>query len=228
MYNAAMTMRVYGQYCGLARALEIVGERWAFLIVRDLLVGSKRFTDLRLGLPGIPTNVLTARLKELERGGVIRRRLLPRPAGSIIYELTPYGMELEEVVVHLGRWGAKSLGDPRCEETVTVDSMVMAMRSTFRPEAARGTHASYEFRFGDIVIHVRIDDAEVDVGAGPTPGGADLIVETGPAIKGLMTGEITPAEAISSGIVRLTGDPALLTRFAEIFRIDPMPQAASG
>ena len=223
-----MTMRVYGQYCGLARALEIVGERWAFLIVRDLLVGSKRFTDLRLGLPGIPTNVLTARLKELERGGVIRRRLLPRPAGSIIYELTPYGMELEEVVVHLGRWGAKSLGDQRCEETVTVDSMVMAMRSTFRPEAARGTHASYEFRFGDIVIHVRIDDAKVDVGVGPAPGGADLIVETGPAIKGLMTGEITPAEAISSGIVRLTGDPALLTRFVEIFRIDPMPQAASG
>ena len=69
VYNAAMTTRVYGQYCGLARALEIVGERWAFLIVRDLLVGSKRFTDLRLGLPGIPTNVLTARLKELERGG---------------------------------------------------------------------------------------------------------------------------------------------------------------
>jgi DNA-binding HxlR family transcriptional regulator len=132
-----MTTRVYGQYCGFARALEVVGERWAFLIVRDLLVGPKRFTDLHRGLSGIPTNVLTARLKELERGGVVRRRLLPRPAASIIYELTPYGLELEDVVCRLGRWGAKSLGTQRCEEIVTADSLVMAMRSTFRPEAAK-------------------------------------------------------------------------------------------
>src|SRR5260370_26666517 len=131
-----MTMRTYGQYCGFARALEIVGERWALLIVRDLLVGPKRFTDLHRGLAGIPTNGLTARLKELEHGGVIQRRLLPRPTGSIIYELTDYGKELEDVVVRLGRWGAKSLGEPRREEIITADSLVMAMRSTFRPDAA--------------------------------------------------------------------------------------------
>jgi DNA-binding HxlR family transcriptional regulator/putative sterol carrier protein len=219
-----MTTRVYGQYCGFARALEVVGERWALLIVRDLLVAPKRFTDLHRGLSGIPTNVLTARLKELEQGGVIRRRLLPRPAGSIIYELTPYGTELEDVVVRLGRWGAKSLGDPRCEEIITADSLVMAMRSTFRPEAARGTHVGYELRFGPIAIHVRIDGAKIKVAEGPLPG-ADLIVETGPAIKALMTGETTPAEAIKSGSVHLTGDPALLTRFVEMFHIDPMPQA---
>src|ERR1022692_1526107 len=139
MYNMPMTTRVYGQYCGFARALEVVGERWAFLIVRDLLVSPKRFTDLHRGLSGIPTNVLTARLKELEQGGVVRRRLLPRPAASIIYELTPYGKELEDVVVTLSRWGAKTLGEPRCEEIVTADSLVMAMRSTFRPESARKT-----------------------------------------------------------------------------------------
>lgn len=221
-----MTKRVYGQYCGFARALEVVGERWALLIVRDLLVSPKRFTDLHRGLSGIPTNVLTARLKELEQGGVIRRRLLPRPAGSIIYELTPYGEQLEDVVVRLGQWGAKSLGDPRCEEIVTADSLVMAMRSTFRPEAARKTHATFELRFGDIIIHVRVDGAKVEVAQGALPG-ADLIVETGPAIKALMTGETTPAEAIASGAIHLTGDAALLTRFVEMFHIDEMPQAAS-
>jgi DNA-binding HxlR family transcriptional regulator/putative sterol carrier protein len=194
--------------------------------VRDLLVGPKRFTDLHRGLAGIPTNVLTARLKELEQGGVVRRRLLPRPAGSIIYELTEYGAELEDVVVHLGRWGAKSLGDPRYEEIITVDSLIMAMRSTFRPEAARKVRAGYEFRFGEIIINLRIDGAKLVVAEGSLPG-ADLVVEAGPAIKSLMTGELTPAEAIANGSVKLTGDPALLTRFVEMFRIDPMPKAVS-
>src|ERR671931_2934804 len=94
--------RAYGQYCGLARAVEVVGERWALLIVRDLLVGPKRFTDLRRGLPRIPTNVLAERLRELEDAGVVRRRVLPRPAGSVVYELTDYGSELEDVVMRLG------------------------------------------------------------------------------------------------------------------------------
>src|SRR5260370_10158253 len=102
-----MTMRVYGQYCGFARALEVVGERWALLIVRDLLVGPKRFTDLHRGLAGIPTNILTARLGELEDAGVIRRRALPRPERAIVYELNEYGAELEHVVGPLGLWGAK-------------------------------------------------------------------------------------------------------------------------
>jgi DNA-binding HxlR family transcriptional regulator len=221
-----MSLRAYGQYCGFARALEVVGERWAMLIVRDLLVSPKRFTDLHRGLPGIPTNVLTARLKELEQAGVIRRRVLPRPAGSIIYELTAYGMELDDVVIHLGRWGAKALGEPRREEIVTADSLVMAMRTTFRSKAARGTRVSYELRLGEIIIHVRIDGAKLEVAEGPLPG-ADLIIEAGPGIKALMAGEMPPAEAIANGSVRLTGDPSLLTRFAEIFRIEPMPQAVS-
>ncbi len=221
-----MSTRVYGQYCGFSRALEVVGERWALLIVRDLLVGPKRFTDLHRGLAGVPTNVLTARLKELEQGGVVRRRLLPRPSGSIIYELTPYGLELEDAVVHLGRWGAKAMGVPRCDEIITANSLIMAMRSTFRPEAARKTHATYEFRFGDIVINLRIDGKRLDVAKGPLPG-ADLIVETGPAIKAIMSGEMTADEAIGNGSVHLTGDPQLLSRFAEMFRIDPMPNVAS-
>ncbi len=220
-----MRERAYGQYCGLARALEIIGERWAVLIVRDLLVGPKRFTDLLHGLPRIPTNVLAARLKELEAGGVVRRRLLPRPAGSVIYELTEYGAELEDAIVMLGRWGAKLLDEPRSDEIITKDSMVMALRSTFDAKAARTLRANYELHFGDIVIHARIDKGKLKVAAGPFPK-ADLIIEAGPAIKELMAGTITPSQAIKKGIVRLTGDPGLLTRFAEIFRIEPMPADA--
>ena len=94
-----MSKRAYGQYCGVSRALEMVGERWTLLIVRDLLVSPKRYTDLRAGLPRIPTNILSDRLKELERCGVVRRRILPRPEGSIVYELTEYVSELEQVVI---------------------------------------------------------------------------------------------------------------------------------
>lgn len=224
-----MKTRAYGQFCGLARALEVVGERWAVLIVRDLLVGPRRFTDLHRGLPKIPTNVLTARLKELEAAGVVRRRVLPRPSGSVIYELTEYGAELEDVLIRLGRWGAKLLDEPRSEEIITVDSMVMAMRSTFHPEAARGLHVGFELHFGPIVIHARVDNGKVQAAAGPLAA-PDLVIEAGPAIKELMTGAIGPTEAIKNGIVRLKGNAKLLTRFAEIFRIEPMPEnvAASG
>lgn len=220
-----MRARAYGQFCGLARALEIVGERWAVLIVRDLLVGPKRFTDLHRGLPRIPTNVLAARLRELEGAGVVRRRVLPRPAGSVIYELTEYGAELEDVVVRLGRWGAKLLNEPRPDEIITEDSLVMALRSTFHPEAARGLHARYELHFGDIVIHARIDKGKLQAAAGPLPK-PDLIIEAGPAIKELMAGAISPSEAIENGSVHLTGDADLLTSFAQIFRIEPMPASA--
>src|SRR5437870_11553156 len=142
--------RTYGQFCGLARALELVGERWALLIVRDLLVGPHRFTDLRQGLPRIPTNVLSDRLKELEHAGVVRRRALPRPAASVVYELTAYGSELDEVVLRLGLWGAQSLGEPRPGEIMTADAMVMAFRSSFVPEAAGDLQMSYVLHLGDI------------------------------------------------------------------------------
>jgi DNA-binding HxlR family transcriptional regulator len=210
--------RAYGQYCGLARAAELVGERWALLIVRDLLVGPKRFTDLRRGLPRIPTNILTDRLKELEDSGVVRRRVLPRPAGSIVYELTEYGADLGEAIKHLGRWGARSLGEPRPDEIVTLDSLIMALRTTFRPELAGGVCASYELRLGPVVLHARVEDGQVAVDDGPLPE-ADLVIETGPALKALLAREITPREAVETGLVQLRGDPKLLEAFVNVFRI---------
>jgi DNA-binding HxlR family transcriptional regulator/putative sterol carrier protein len=223
----SVVARSYGQFCGLARALELVGERWALLIVRDLLVGPRRFTDLRQGLPRIPTNVLAERLKELEQAGVVRRRVLPRPAASIVYELTEYGSQLDDVVRRLGLWGAQSLGQPRPGEIMTADSMVIAMRSAFVPEAAGGPRITYLLRLGEIVLHLRIEHRALAVAEGEVAE-ADLVIEAGPAIKDLMSGELRPAEAIERGAVRVSGDAALLDRFVELFHIPtrPVSQAA--
>lgn len=208
----------YGQYCGLARALEVVGERWALLVLRDLLVGPRRFSELQRGLPRIPTNVLTTRLKELEEAGVVRRRILPRPSGAVVYELTELGAQLEDGVLSLARWGAQLLGEPRPDEIVTTDSLIMAMRATFDPAAVRGLDASYELRVGDVVIHIRIHGSKLAVGAGPLPG-ADLVIDAGPALKALMSGEMTPAQAKARGSVHLEGQTRLFPRFVEAFRI---------
>ena len=213
-----MPGRSYGQYCGFSRALEIVGERWALLIVRDLLVGPKRFSDLQRGLPGIPSNILTTRLKELEDDGIIQRRLLPRPSGAIVYELTEQGRELEGPVISLGRWGAKRLGEPRTDETVTEDSIASALLATFRPEAAGRSNVSYELRLGQITVNAQVRNRQLRVGRGPLED-ADLIIEAGPAIRALMAREITADEALRKKIVKVRGDKKLLTRFAELFRI---------
>ncbi|WAS89898.1 winged helix-turn-helix transcriptional regulator [Nannocystis punicea] len=221
-----MATRSYGSYCGVARALEIVGERWALLIVRDLLVGPRRFTDLQRGLPRIPTNVLSTRLKELEHADVVRRRLLPRPGGAIVYELTDRGRALEPAVLALGRWGAPLLGEPAADEIVTADSLVMAIRTTFHPELARGLHLGFELRVGGLVVHARIDDGALATAAGPLAG-ADLVLETDLALRALMAGELAPADAVAGGAIRIQGEPALLTTFAALFRIEHVPAGAT-
>lgn len=211
-----MGRRTYGQYCGLGRALEIVGERWALLIVRDLIIGPKRFTDLRQGLPRIPTNVLSTRLRELEDAGVIHRRVLPRPANAVVYELTDYGRELDDILLRLGRWGTLTLGEPEPDDIVTVDSLIMAVRSTFRPDIARGPDVSYELHADDVIINIRIVDGELTVEPGELPG-ADLVIRTSPAAQKLLTRDVSTDAALADGSLWITGDPALLTRFVEIF-----------
>ena len=124
-----MAAREYGQYCGVTQALELIGERWTLLIVRDLLVGPRRYGELAAGLPRIPTNILAARLKELQAAGIIRRG--PR-SRIIVYELTPYGRELEPIVLGLGAWGFKAMGDPRDEQIITPDAMTIALRTAFQ------------------------------------------------------------------------------------------------
>lgn len=188
------------------------------LILRDLFVEPKRFSDLQRGLPGIPSNILTARLKELEENGLVRRRAQPRPGGGVSYELTETGRELEPAVIELGRWGAKRLGELRPDEVVTEDSMVMALRTTFRREAAGKAKARFELRLGEIVIHAIIRNGAVTVGKGAIDD-PDLVIEAGPGIRALMAQEISPDEALKTKTVRIKGDRALFPLFARVFRI---------
>lgn len=217
-----MTTRDYGQYCGLARALDVVGERWALLVVRDLFSGPHRFGELQTGLPRIPSNVLTTRLRELEGAGVVERVLLPPPGRGTAYALTTDGRALEPVLVGLGRWGATRLGEPREGEVVTPESFAMALRTTFRPESvAPDERTTYEVHLGDVLVTALVDGPSVDVrvGPAPTPPGPDVTLITGPDVKTLLAGEISPADAVERGVVRVEGDARLLDRFAATFRI---------
>src|SRR5215213_3215676 len=155
------TMRTYGDGCGIAHALDLVGERWALLVVRELLLGPKRFTDLRNGLPNASPNVLAQRLRELEQAAVIRRRKLPPPASSWIYELTDWGHELKPIALALGTWAIRSESFPR-DAPVGTDSVILALGTFFDPDAADGLSARYEIRLGENVFHADIADRRID------------------------------------------------------------------
>jgi DNA-binding HxlR family transcriptional regulator len=211
-----MAAREYGQYCGIATALELVGERWALLIVRDLLVGPRRYGELAAGLPRIPSNILAARLKELQVAGVIRR--VPH-SRVVVYDLTPYGRELEPVVLALGAWGFKAMGDPREEQVITPDSMTMSLRTAFRPQVA-GTlpPTAYAAHVGLAELLIRVDGSTLDVTRGDGP--VDLAFAAGPGIRRVISGELAPDRAIVTGVVRvLRGPGELLDRFASTFHL---------
>lgn len=211
-----MAARDYGQYGGVTRGLELVGERWALLIVRDLLVGPRRYGELAAGLARIPSNILAARLKELQAAGVIRR--VPH-SRVIVYELTPYGRELEPVVLALGAWGFKALGEPREEQVITPDSMIIDLRTAFRPLVAdKLPPTAYAARLGGAELLIRVDGSNVDMERGDGP--ADLAFSAGPGIRRLISGELAADRAIESGVVEvLRGRGELLDRFASTFHL---------
>jgi DNA-binding HxlR family transcriptional regulator len=151
-----------GDGCAIARGLDVVGERWALLVVRELLLGPKRYTDLRRGLPNASPNVLSQRLDELERAAVVRRRKLPPPAGSRVYELTDWGLELEETVMSLGRWAARSPTPPG-DAPIGVDSMILALRARFDSGAAHGLRAGYELRLGEDRFRIEVVGEAIEV-----------------------------------------------------------------
>lgn len=211
-----MAARDYGQYGGLARAVELVGERWALLILRDLLVGPRRYGELAAGLPRIPSNILAARLKELQAAGVIRRA--PR-ARMVIYELTPYGRELEPVVLALGAWGLASLRDPRDEQVITPDSLTMDLRSAFQQQVAIVLPpTAYGAQLGAEELLIRVDGPTLGVSRGTGP--ADLRFAAGAGIHRLIAGALDARQAIETGAVEvLSGRLELLERFARTFRL---------
>ncbi len=214
------TTRSYGDACRFASALDVVGERWALLVVRELLLGPKRFTDIRAGLPGASPNILSERLRELESGGVIRRRKLAPPAGSWVYELTEWGAELEPVITRLGSWGARSPLPPSGTR-IGADSIVLALRSLFDPERAGGLTAVYELRVEGTRFRVTVGGGEIEL----VRGGAeapDLTIEGDPAdLAALITGQVALDSALDSGAIRIEGGRREAGRFLRLF---PMPE----
>ncbi|MFJ1596510.1 winged helix-turn-helix transcriptional regulator [Streptomyces sp. NPDC088261] len=213
-----MKRRDYGQYCGLARALELVGERWALLVVRDLAAQPQRYTDLLNGLPGIPTNVLSTRLKELEQAGLVERRIAPAPQRGVLYALTPVGRDLEPAILTLGLWGATQLEEPQPGDVVTPGSVILSLRAVFDPEAAAGVNASWEIRSPAMVLHAAVTDGKLESGVGPLPGKPDLAITFEPdglaSYRALM-------QAATCGLVELDGPRTLLETFIRVF---PLPK----
>jgi DNA-binding HxlR family transcriptional regulator len=224
--NTNRSRRTYRQHCPVARSLDVIGERWTLLIVRDLLVGPKRYKDLLAGLPGIGTNLLATRLHELEEQGIVQRRVLPPPAGSTVYELTAAGQALEPVVMAVGRWGAGYLASPRESDILLPTAYFVGLRNMFHPEVAAGRKETYELRIGAQVFEVRVEDGRCVTREGPSPA-PDVIMRLDiTTLNALMRQRLAPADALASGRVVITGDPNALERFVGIFRLIPMAESA--
>jgi DNA-binding HxlR family transcriptional regulator len=214
--------RSYDDPCGVARALDIVGERWALLVVRELLLGPKRFGALSGGLPGMSQNVLSQRLRELTGAGIVRRRTFGPPASSHGYELTERGRELEPVLLALARWGSHVPASPAGE--LSIDALMLALQTTFAPRAAGTLRASLELRIGDDCFRAEIGSGRFAVWRG-SGGHADAILTTGAAtLRALVFGDRTVADAVGDGDLRIDGDRRVATRF---FRCFPRPAPVS-
>jgi DNA-binding HxlR family transcriptional regulator len=202
--------RSYGQYCTVARALDVVGERWTLLLVRELSTGPKRFKDLLEGLPGIGTNLLANRLKTLEGEGIVRRATLPAPAGSNVYELTDLGGSLEPVIVALSRWGARLLDAPREEEDLRAGWAAVAMQSALGRGTADRSPGTYEFRIDGEAFHVRIRDSEeeerVEVKQGPASDPDLVVIGAAETFLAVVSGRRSPEEAVQSGALWVEGE----------------------
>ncbi|WP_166973948.1 winged helix-turn-helix transcriptional regulator [Brevibacterium atlanticum] len=203
-------MKSYGQYCGLARAAELLGERWSLIILRDLLVGAKRFNELRRGIPGIPSNLLTTRLRELESSEIVERSLEGR---HVVYRLSDYGCDLGPVLIELGRWGSRRLGAPREGEAPTHSSLAAALM-TSRTEAAVEPF-TVEVTAGPAVAHAAVSGTGVDVAEGTDPH-AQLFLG-GAGLRDLLA-EGDAESALAAGTVTVAGDVRLLAEFVRAFR----------
>ncbi len=201
------TTRTYGDACALARALDVIGERWALLIVRELLFGPQRFSDVRRALPNASSNLIADRLGELEGRGVIRRRKLPPPAGSSVYELTDWGRRLEPIVLALGQWGASVPLPP--EATLSATSVMLFLRGVIRPKPETSSTV-YGLQLDDRMWTVRTVDGEFDVQYGE-PAGADVVLRTDPKmLNALLNEPHTLDAALSEATVVVEGNVSAL------------------
>jgi len=205
--------RKYDDPCGIARGLNAVGERWALLLVRELVFGPKRFTDLHHGLPTASQNVLSQRLRELEESGVVRRRRLGPPTATWVYELTAWGRDLEPALFHLARWGSR--GPLASGNELSADALMFALKTSFAPETAED--GTYEIRLGDDRFRAEITDGRLDLTRG-TAERPDAVLDTDAGtLRSLVFGGRDLAGAIEDGALKVEGDERAAARFVAIF-----------
>jgi len=212
--------RWYDDACGTALAMELVGERWSLLIVRELMFGPRRFGELRGGLPGISANVLTQRLAGLEQAGILERRKLPPPASVQAYALTPWGYESETAIRELGRWAARSPDhDPGLP--LSGASLMLSFRTMFSRTRAGGLQAAIGFRLGDEAFVGDIDGDWIHIRRGD-PTAAVTVFEGDPmTIASVVYGGRPLADAEATGTLRIEGNRALAERFVTLFPLPP-------
>lgn len=212
-----MASRGYKQACAIAASLDLLGQRWTLLIVRDLLIGPRRYSDLLAGLPGIGTNLLAERLKSLVETGVVEQATLPAPAATRVYRLTGMGKELERPLVELCRWGLRHGVAAAGETSHDPRWTVLAMRAAFDRERARGVDAGCEFRIDGTVFHARVGNGELETALGPAPS-PDLVLSLGDqAFRELTAGMAQVEDLLSGERATLEGDLDEYRRFASVF-----------
>ena len=207
----------YQQYCALARALDVIGNRWTLLIVRELRPGPRRFTDLLDGLPGISRNLLTDRLRDLERDGVITRKELPPPASRTVYALTEDGHDLAKAIAPLVEWGAKRLGKRRSGESFHPRWLGVAMASLADREAAQGVRETYQYIVGDHAFHFVIDDSTVEVHDGVSEAPAVVVKSDERTLGEIASGRTRASTALAAGALTITGERHASRRLNKIF-----------
>ncbi|GAA3338691.1 winged helix-turn-helix transcriptional regulator [Amorphoplanes nipponensis] len=211
--------RTYGQFCGVSRAADLLGQRWALHIVRDLLIAPARFSDLLRALPGVPTNMLSTRLRELEAAGVVERQAVPGQR-SVQYRLTARGRGLEPVIDALGRWGAGRMVAPEPGETVTSAIVASMLRTAFAGRAEPGPTTTTVFQVGGgpVAAWAEVTGEDIVVGDGEHTR-PDLLIVAGPAMRAFLAGELTPTEFAAAPGVTVTGPVPLLELFSRLFRL---------
>ncbi len=207
----------YQQFCALARTLDVAGDRWTLLIVRELFPGPRRFTDLIDGLPGISRKVLTERLRELERDRIVTRKELPPPAARHVYELTDDGRDLAEATGPLIGWGARRLGARRPEESFRARWSAMGMVSLADREAARGATETYQYLVGDSAFHFTVDDGSVEVRDGRADDPAVVVTTDDETWADVVSGRVSTSAAIADGTLTIAGDRQAAERLRRIF-----------
>lgn len=212
-----MPDRSYGQFCAVARTLDRLGGRWSLLLVRELLLGPKRFKDLEEGLPGIATNLLSKRLKQLEEDGILRHTRLPPPADVPVYQLTEAGRDLQDVILSLARWGLRHLPPPSGEEEKRSEWVLLSLRARFRPDRSEGVRETYELRIGDEVYHARVADGSVSTDRGPADDPELVFATDEETLFRLASGASDLRAELDAGRVVLQGSHEVAERMGRLF-----------